>query len=122
MPAEQVKAEATETAAAPAMVAQAAAANLQGLSTLGDGVYADGPAVAELCCIAGKPALAAKFISAKFTRSQVSAELLKQRAAESGPDIASHILPDASTNAEANDKSFVKYTEARIAASKQGGK
>lgn len=79
-------------------------------------------AIVDLCAIAGKPGLAAGFLAGKLTRAQVSAELLKQRAADSGPETASHILPDAGTNTEAkpSQSAIVKACEAL--AKSQGGK
>jgi hypothetical protein len=108
-----VQAEATHdpTPGSDALVAEAQAAG-----------YNAAAEIMELCAIAGKPALASEFTSKKFTRAQASAELLKLRAAESGPEIQSHILPDAGTNAEAkpSQSPVVKIAEAMAAASKGG--
>jgi signal peptide peptidase SppA len=83
-------------------------------------------AIHELCYTAGKPALAYGYIAKKFTLAQVSADLLKQRVEDSGPETASHILPDAGTSIEAkpSESPVVKLAEARAAEFKatQGGK
>jgi len=88
---------------------------------------AEASAIVELCTIAGRPELAAQFLANKFTRAKASEELLKLRAAESGPDTASHILPDAGTSTEAkpSQSAVVKAAEAsakKMAEARRGGK
>jgi capsid assembly protease len=74
--------------------------------------------IVELCAVAGKPGLASGFIGQKFTRAQASAEILKQRAADSGLEITSHIHGDASTDTEVrpSQSAVVKACEARALA------
>jgi signal peptide peptidase SppA len=118
---------ATELAATELAASQAAAAAIQ-LTT--DELVANAQAagygaageIVELCAVAGKPGLASGFIGQKFTRAQASAEILKQRAAESGVEITSHIHGDASTDTEVrpSQSAVVKACEARaLAASKR---
>ena len=107
----------------PAEAKQPTAAEIEALvQAAREGGSAEASAIVDLCAIAGKPGLAGGFLAAKATRAQVSAELLKQRAAESGPEIASHILPDAGTNTEAkpSQSPVVKIAEAMAAAAKGG--
>jgi hypothetical protein len=116
-----VPAEATQ----PAAAAAATGAPPLGISVVGVAAPIDeSAAILELCAVAGLSASAAsEFIGKKLTRAQVFAEIQKQRVAASGPEIASHILPDAGTSTEAKPSETALGRNARERAAKaKGGK
>lgn len=112
-------------AAAVATAAQAAATQLSTDELIANATaagYTAAAEIVELCAVAGKPGLASGFVAQKFTRAQASEEILKQRSADSGAEIASHIHADASTGTEVRpgQSAIVKACEARaLAASKK---
>jgi len=80
--------------------------------------------IVEQCAVAG---LSARAVLAHLTKpgvtvESVNQELIAQRAAEGGTEIASHILPDAGTGTEVkpSQSAVVKACEARAAAFKGG--
>ncbi len=58
-------------------------------------------AIVELCAIAGRPQLATEFIARGMTQIDVRRTLLEMRA--DGPEIASHLVPDAERGAATVD-------------------
>ena len=58
-------------------------------------------AIAELCTIAGRPQLASDFIARGIKQDEARTTLLELRA--SGPEIASHLSPDAGQGASNAD-------------------
>ena len=60
-----------------------------------DEVRADIDLIVDMCAIAGKPALAAKFIVEKTTAADVSKQLLAAKVAENGPELDSSVMPGA---------------------------
>lgn len=77
--------------------------------------------IVALCAIAGRPALAADFLSQRFSATEVRKRLLAMRASEDVPEIQSHVLPHVGTKMQSNlDENPVVRACARLAM--EGGK
>jgi len=82
--------------------------------------YANAREIVELCALAGMPGRAAVLLARHATPAEARQDLLEARAAEEPVEIRSHVMPDTSTAASAENSPVVKAVERLMAAAKGG--
>jgi signal peptide peptidase SppA len=116
---------ATETAQAatgePPPEASAEKADIDAIAEARKAGFEQAREIVELCRLAGLPAEAADLLAHYATPAEARQHLLERRATVAGPEIHSHVLPDAgaasSQKADLNNNPVVKAVE-RLAAGK----
>ena len=62
--------------------------------------YAEAREIVELCVLAGLPARAAALLAKHASAAEARQYLIEARAAEDGPEIRSHVMPETATSAK----------------------